>query len=97
MKVEVKIRIPRWVKEEFLAEVVKMLGEKYGSVNVDEVRKRFNVTELEDEVYLDEKAVLKLREEAADDLTILDTRILLKLVKKKEVIDVFISFCHSLG
>ena len=90
MKVEVKIRIPRWVKEEFLAEVVKMLGEKYGAVNVDELRKRFNVTELEDEVYLDEKAVLKLREEVADDLTILDTRILLKLVKKKEVLSLFV-------
>ena len=72
MKVEVKIRIPRCVKEEFLAEVAKMLGEKYGAVNVDELRKRFNVTELKDEVGFDEKAVLKLREEVADDLTILD-------------------------
>ena len=64
-EVEVKIRIPRWVKEEeFLAEVAKMLGEKYGAVNVDELRKRFHVTELKDEVDLDEKAVLKLREEA---------------------------------
>ena len=64
-EVEVKIRIPRWVKEEeFLAEVAKMLGEKYGAVNVDNLRKRFNVTELKDEVDFDEKAVLKLREEA---------------------------------
>ena len=64
-EVEVKIRIPRWVKEEeFLAEVAKMLGEKYGAVNVDNLRKRFHVTELKDEVDLDEKAVLKLREEA---------------------------------
>ena len=41
-----------------------MLGEKYGAVNVDNLRKRFHVTELKDEVDFDEKVVLKLREEA---------------------------------
>ena len=59
----ISIKVPAWIDEARIKDgVEKLLEEEYGVVSVDSLRRRFKVKLLREDVYVNERETLALRE-----------------------------------
>ena len=59
----VTLKIPGWVGEEkVMGDVKRLLEEKYGVVSIESLREKFKVADLREDIAVDEREILTLRE-----------------------------------
>lgn len=57
------IKVPSWVNEEkVVGDVERLLEEKYGVVSIQSLREKFKVRTLREDIPVDEREILALRE-----------------------------------
>lgn len=59
----ITLKIPNWVGEEkVMGDIERLLEEKYGVVSIESLREKFKVADLREDIAVNEREVLALRE-----------------------------------